>query len=291
MQFFGLRYETVWWCVFGSSFVAIILAETFRPFRNLSSSTPRRWISNGLLLGTSSVLIRCVYGISGIALAVTVHASRYGVLNRVALPLALRFVLAFVSLDLTQYLVHRTFHASGFLWRLHQVHHSESDLDATTGLRFHPGEALIAQAALLVLIAVLGVPPLAVLCVPLAVALQDFFTHANISVPAQLDHWLRFLIVTPGMHRTHHSDVMVEQNTNFGTIFCVWDRFFRTYRSGSASGIEVRCGLSELKNGSELNAARLLVLPFRQREVTPAPRETPRRATAINATSQGIDPT
>lgn len=275
MQFFGARYETVWWCVFGISFLATILAETFRPFRNLSSSTSRRWISNGLLLGTSSVLIRCVYGISGIALAVTVHGSRYGVLNRVALPLALRFVIGFVSLDLAQYLVHRAFHASGFLWRVHQVHHSESDLDATTGLRFHPGEALVTQAALLVLIALLGVPAIAVLCVPLAVSLQDFFTHANISVPAQLDRWLRWLIVTPGMHRTHHSDVMDEQNTNFGTIFSAWDRCFGTYRSGAATGVEVRCGLSELKNGSELNAARLLVLPFRSTGATPAPRDTP----------------
>ena len=284
MQFFGARYENVWWCVLGMSFIAAILAETLQPFRTLSSSTTRRWVANGVLLVTSGVLVKCVYGLSGIALAVSIHGPRYGVLNRVAMPAGIRFLLGFLSLDLVQYVVHRLFHALGLLWRVHQVHHSESDLDATTGLRFHPGEALAAQLASLLLIALVGVPPMAVLSVALVVSLQDFFTHANVSMPARLDNWLRWLIVTPGMHRTHHSDVMEEQNTNFGTIFSVWDRCFGTYLTGTAAGVQARCGLKELENGSELGAIKLLVLPFRRTSATAPEPVLPRAPAAVNAT-------
>lgn len=263
MQFLSFRYENVWWCVFVVAFLAAFLLETVRPFRALESSTPWRWISNGALLAVTSVLTRFAYVLTGVALAAAEHGSRYGLLNRMAIPYVLRFLIGFLSLDLAQYLVHRLHHAT-FLWRVHQIHHSESDLDVTTGLRFHPGEALVSQSGFLIVIALLGVPPSAVIAATLVILIQDFFTHANLVMPASADHALRWVIVTPGMHRTHHSDIISDQNTNFGTIFSIWDRCFGTYLSEPSMGANCRCGLTELRDGSSLNLFRLLALPFRR---------------------------
>ena len=263
MQFFGFLSESAWWYVFGGAFVTAILIETFHPFRKLSSSTTRRWISNGVLLAASALVTRCAFQLSGIALAIGVHANRDGLLNRVALPFGARFLLGICALDLTHYFTHRLLHAFAILWRVHRVHHSENDLDATTGLRFHPAEGLITQAAPLLIIALLGVPAGAVLVEALVVLIQDLFTHANVDLPAWLERYLRFLITTPGMHRTHHSEELAEQNTNFGTIFSLWDRLLGTYQAEAAAGGQIRCGVTELPEGSSLHAGALLLLPFR----------------------------
>jgi sterol desaturase/sphingolipid hydroxylase (fatty acid hydroxylase superfamily) len=253
-----------WWYVFAISFVAIALAESFLPAYPLSSSTPRRWTSNSILLAVSSVLVVCVYQLTGIAVASAAVASSRGLVNHVSMPYWARFAIGFAVVDLTAYVSHRMFHAMAPLWRVHSVHHSETDLDLTTGLRFHPVEALFTQGCLLVVIAILGVPPGAVAVVTLAVVVQDFFTHANLRISPSADHWLRLLMVTPGMHRLHHSENVPQQNTNFGTIFSLWDRVFGTYSGALASDASPRCGLAEISNGSELNAAGLLILPFRR---------------------------
>jgi sterol desaturase/sphingolipid hydroxylase (fatty acid hydroxylase superfamily) len=144
------------------------------------------------------------------------------------------------------------------------VHHSETDLDLTTGLRFHPVEALFVQGLLLAVIAVLGLPPAAVALAGLTVIIQNFLTHANLRVPEFAERWLRLLIITPGMHRLHHSENVPRQNTNFGTIFSVWDRVFGTYHGELPTEVEpARYGLAEIGNGSKLHALGLLLLPFR----------------------------
>lgn len=259
----GLAYENVWWYVFGVSLLTAALAETFQPFRTLTSSTTRRWVSNCSLLVLTALVVRGAYQLSGIALAINVHAVRYGILNQVPLPFWARLLAGICLLDLTHYLTHRLLHSSGTLWRLHEVHHSESDLDATTGFRFHPAEALIMQGAPLATIALFGVPATAVLAEGMIVLLQDFFTHANVAMPAKADRFLRVLIITPGLHRTHHSELIVEQNTNFGTIFSLWDRLFGTYQAEPAAGVDLRCGVTEVAQGSHLHIWDLLVLPFR----------------------------
>jgi sterol desaturase/sphingolipid hydroxylase (fatty acid hydroxylase superfamily) len=252
--------------VFALAFVAIALAETFLPFRSLPSSTTRRWVSNSILLVASNAAVLCAYQLSGIALAFTIRAASYGALNRVGIPYKVQFAVGFAALDLTAYLSHRLFHAVAPMWRVHQVHHSETDLDLTTGFRFHPVEALFTQGLVLITIALLGTPPGAVVFSGLAIIFQDFFTHANLRVPETADRVLRLLIITPAMHRVHHSEAIPEQNTNFGTVFSLWDRLFGTYFAGGhhVSSAQTRCGLVGLTNGSELNAARLLFLPFRR---------------------------
>ena len=260
-----MRGSSAWWYVFVIAFVAAGLAETFLPERALPSSTPRRWASNSILLAVSTLLVFLAYELSGIALACTVAAASRGLLNVVNLPYYVRFAIGFAALDLTAYASHRAFHAVAPLWRVHRVHHSETDLDLTTGLRFHPVEAVLVQGLWLAVIAVLGVPAGAVALGGLAVVVQDFFTHANLRLPQGVDRWLRFVIITPAMHRVHHYEGVPEQNTNFGTIFSLWDRVFGTYNAGFPAGADTaRCGLAEIAHGSELSGVDLLILPFRE---------------------------
>ena len=250
--------DSIFWYVFVLGFVAVATTETFLPLRSLPSSTTRRWISNSVLLTVSSVIVGAVFKFSAVAFAV--RTAGHGVLDRLPLPNAIRFVLAFALIDLTFYFSHRLFHAFSVLWRVHQVHHSETDLDLTTGLRFHPGEALITQTFLLGAVAALGAPPAAVAFIAFVDLLQDFFQHANVRLPEKLDRALRLVIVTPGVHRVHHSHAVAQQNANFGTIFTAWDRIFGTYREEKVE--DGRFGLTELPDGSQLNPLRLLVLPF-----------------------------
>jgi sterol desaturase/sphingolipid hydroxylase (fatty acid hydroxylase superfamily) len=262
-----MHSNRTWWYVFIIAFVVTALAESFLPARDHPSSTPRRWISNYALLAVSSLIVLCAYQFSGIALACALKANSLGVMNRFRIPYVVRFAIGFAVLDLAAYLSHRAFHAIAPLWRIHRVHHSETDLDLTTGLRFHPAEALFVQGFFLAVIALLGVPPGAVALAALAVVVQDFFTHANVLIPDSVDRGLRVLIITPAMHREHHSADVPRQNTNFGTVFSLWDRVFRTYSAGLPATTEpARYGLAEISNGSELNAARLLLLPFRREE-------------------------
>ena len=258
-----MYYASVFWYVFVLGFVLIATTETFLPLRSLPSSTARRWISNASLLALSSVLVAAVFRVGAVALAVRVAG--HGILDRLPLLDPARFALAFALIDLTFYFSHRLFHAFSVLWRVHQVHHSENDLDLTTGFRFHPLEAVVSQGFLLVLIVVLGAPPAAVAISIFVDLLQDFFQHANARIPEKIDRALRLLIVTPGVHRVHHSQAVSRQNANFGTIFTLWDRIFGTYRE---EVVENDFGLSEMPKGSELDPVRLLVLPFR----SPKPR-------------------
>jgi sterol desaturase/sphingolipid hydroxylase (fatty acid hydroxylase superfamily) len=251
------------WYVFVAAFVLTALLETFLPFRQFASSTRRRWTSNLVLFAVSSVVVALAFQVSAVVLSISVRNASHGLLNRWSLPYFAQFLIAFAFLDLTSYGLHRTFHAFGFLWRVHEVHHAESDLDLTTGFRFHPLESLASQGVLLLTILLLGPPPVAVIFGTMATVLEDFFQHANLRFPEPLDRILRTVIVTPAMHRVHHLEQVPLRNKNFGTIFSFWDRIFGTYAVQESS--EEACfGLEEVKNGSELNAALLLLLPFRR---------------------------
>jgi sterol desaturase/sphingolipid hydroxylase (fatty acid hydroxylase superfamily) len=257
-----MGFEHALWYVLGAGFVLTGLAETFVPFRTLPSSTSRRWTSNLVLLGASSLLAALIFQVSAVALAVSVRHGSHGLLNRAWLPFWMQFAVGVASIDFLTYGVHRLFHRYGFLWRVHEAHHAESDLDLTTGFRFHPVESLVQQGALLAVVLLLGPPPLAIVLVGVIQVLQDYVQHANMRFPRKLDRLLQTLFVTPAMHRVHHSILVPLQNKNFGTIFSWWDRLFGTY-AVQESGQEARFGVEEVENGSELNAVQLLALPFR----------------------------
>jgi sterol desaturase/sphingolipid hydroxylase (fatty acid hydroxylase superfamily) len=265
-----MAWDLLWWYVLVPAFAASALAETYLPFLSLPSSTPRRWINNTLLLLMSNAALIGVYQFSGLALTMTTRAASYGVLNRAAIPYWAQVALGFAALDLASYFVHRLSHSVWPLWRLHQVHHSETDIDLTTAFRFHPIEGLYTQGVMLTALVLLGPPVAAVGLAAVVVLVMQFFAHVNVRISERTDRLLRLLIITPTMHRYHHSKSFAEQNTNFGTTFSLWDRLFGTYFVGAAGSAPARYGLDAMENGSEASAMRILLLPFR-RETKPTP--------------------
>jgi sterol desaturase/sphingolipid hydroxylase (fatty acid hydroxylase superfamily) len=169
-----------------------------------------------------------------------------------------------VLLDLAVYLQHRVFHAVPALWRLHRVHHADLELDATTGLRFHPIEILLSMAIKIAAVAALGAPAAAVLAFEVLLNAGALFSHANLALPRGLDAVLRAVLVTPAMHRVHHSVVRAETDSNFGFCLSWWDRLFGTYRAAPAAGPDrVTIGLEAFRDPAELRLDRLLTQPFR----------------------------
>jgi sterol desaturase/sphingolipid hydroxylase (fatty acid hydroxylase superfamily) len=252
------------WLLFVATFLAIGLAETFLPRKALRQSTARRWAGNGLLTLTQ-IAVAALFPVGDAAFALLVSRSPYGLLNGSWLPYALRFAVAILLLDLLRYGVHYAFHNIRVLWRIHQVHHSDPDFDLTTGVRNHPGEVLITQAAYLAAVAVLAPPVLAVIAVEFVTGMQNVFSHANMRLPAGLEKLLRPLLITPDVHRIHHSDEFGEQNSNFGFLFPWWDRLFHTYRSEPALGHEgMGIGLRGFQDRRSMNPLHLLAMPFRR---------------------------
>jgi sterol desaturase/sphingolipid hydroxylase (fatty acid hydroxylase superfamily) len=260
------RLETTsYWWVYGASFLLIALWESHRPRRDLKMRAERRWREHGLVLVISTLLMTALYRVSPVLLAVRLSGSAIGLLNHVHLPFSVKCVSAVIVLDLTRYVVHRGFHAADWLWRFHQVHHSDPDFDVSTGARVHPVEVLITQGATLIVVAAWGAPAASVLFFELATSLLSCFGHANIRLRDGIETPLRSLLVTPDMHRIHHSERGSEQRCNFGDVFPWWDRLFGTYLEepvGGQDGLVV--GLKEFQDDGSLGLLFMLLLPFRR---------------------------
>lgn len=257
--------------LFAAALLVVVLGEALRPWRSVAQSLARRWWNHGLLFGISTVVSTLIYRAALPAISILAAHNRFGLLNKSWLPLAARGVLAFLLIDLTRYTVHRAFHSMPLLWRVHQVHHSDSELDLSTGIRNHPLEAIAGQAVLGVVIAVLAPPPAAVLVIEMAALLSAFFTHANASLPAWLERCLGWIFVTPQMHRIHHSEEIGEQNANFGEIVPWWDRIFGTYQRTPAAGFDqMRTGLKEAQGEADTSLTLLLLEPFQSTKGQPA---------------------
>ena len=247
-----------------AAFVIFAVWETYRPRRGLIAPTGRRWMHHAILGLVINSPLSWIFPASAVVVAAAARGSVYGVLNRGALPAWVQAAAAILLLDLLRYAQHRIYHAIPVLWRIHRVHHADCDYDWSTGLVFHPGEALLTQGSYLAVIAVLAPPPLAVLGLELATIVQNIFEHANITLPPGIDARLRRVLITPDTHRVHHSEEREEQNTNFGTIFPWWDRLFGTYRWEAARSPErIGIGLREFRDPRGLSAIKLLALPFR----------------------------
>jgi sterol desaturase/sphingolipid hydroxylase (fatty acid hydroxylase superfamily) len=187
----------------------------------------------------------------------------WGLLNNVALPYWLGVAAGVIVLDLTIYLQHVVFHALPTLWRIHMMHHSDLDFDVTTGVRFHPLEVIISMGIKMAMVVLLGASALAVLAFEVLLNGTSMFNHGNVRLPGGLDRILRLLVVTPEMHRVHHSVIIRETNSNFGFNLPWWDRIFGTYRPAPAAGHEgMTIGLSHFRDPGELTLPRLLILPF-----------------------------
>jgi sterol desaturase/sphingolipid hydroxylase (fatty acid hydroxylase superfamily) len=260
------------WALLLLAFVVFALWETYHPRRVLIASTARRWSSHAILSFLCNTSAVWIFRASAVAVAAAVGTSRYGLLNREAIPYWVRCVIAVLLIDLLRYGQHYLYHAVPVLWRIHKVHHADPDYDWSTSLRFHPGEILLTQGTYLAVIALLAPPALAVLCLELADVVVNIFVHANVAVPGWIDAGLRRWLITPDMHRIHHSEEFLEQNTNFGVVFPWWDRLFGTYCQEPAGGHEnMGVGLREVDVKQGISLIGMLALPFRSAsKITPA---------------------
>lgn len=273
--------STAYWALFAGVVVAVSFWEMWRPWRKVSDHLGRRWTNHALLLVAFSAIMMLVYRGSAVATAVSFEHSGWGVFNRGWAPWWVRCALAFFLLDLIKYTLHRVLHAVPALWKVHQVHHSDADLDLSTGLRSHPVERFIGLVVYLGSIALLAPPAWAVLANELVSLVQSFLTHANVSMPVWLERPLRAVWITPEMHRVHHSDEIAEQNANLGDIFPWWDRLFGTYVHAPAAGHDgIVIGLKECREAQTSGLIFMLAQPFRRVKTE---QERPRMASSATA--------
>lgn len=248
---------------FGGVFAVMMVWEALAPRRRRLVSRWARWPSNLFIVVLNTLLLRAVFPIAVVGLAALGEQRGWGLLNNVAVPGWMKVAAAVVLLDLAIYLQHVMFHAVPALWRLHRMHHADLDFDVTTGARFHPLEILLSMGLKLAVVAVLGAPAVAVLIFEVALNATAMFNHGNVGLPPTIDRVLRWLVVTPDMHRVHHSTVVNETNSNFGFNLPWWDRLFGTYRAAPAAGHEaMTIGLDSFRDPAQLRLDRMLVQPF-----------------------------
>jgi len=246
-------------------FGAMALWEFLAPRRTLAVGRLRRWPSNIALVAIYGLLERILIPVAAVGVAALAAQRGFGLLNLAAAPAWLQLLIGFVALDLAIYAQHVAFHKVPLLWRLHRMHHADLDIDVSTGLRFHPLEILLSMLIKMGVVALLGVPVLAVIAFEVALNATSMFNHSNAAMPARLDRIVRLLIVTPDMHRVHHSVVADETNSNFGFNLALWDRLFRTYRAQPQAGHHgMTVGLPAFRAREELRLDRMLSQPFRQ---------------------------
>lgn len=218
--------------------VLLVMAswELIAPRRTLTAGKGWRWSTNLVLTVINTVAARLLIPLSAAGLAEQAAERGWGILNLIDLPFAIELMLSVVALDLAIFGQHVLFHAAPWLWRVHRVHHADLDCDASTGLRFHTLEILLSSLFKLGLVLLIGPPVWGVIAFEVVLNATSIFSHSNIWLPAWCDRGLRWLIVTPDMHRVHHSEVPAETNSNFGFNLSCWDRLFRTYRDQPAAG-------------------------------------------------------
>ena len=243
---------------------AMALWETLAPRRALNVSRPLRWANNLGLVLLDSLVLRLVFPVAAVGMAGFAAARGWGLFNYVALPGWLVVLASLLSLDLVIYLQHVMLHAIPALWRLHRVHHADLDFDVTTGLRFHPIEILLSMLIKFAAIAVLGPPVLAVVVFEVLLNATAMFNHGNVRLPLAVDRLLRWLVVTPDMHRVHHSWEDDETNSNFGFNLPWWDRLFGTYRAQPRAGhMDMTIGIRSFRDRRHcVWLSGLLAMPF-----------------------------
>jgi sterol desaturase/sphingolipid hydroxylase (fatty acid hydroxylase superfamily) len=248
---------------FVTVFILIALWEIVARRRSLTTSKKERWFSNLGIISINTLVVRLIFPVLAVNMAIKAQQSGWGFLNNSDLPFWLAFVIGIVALDLTIYLQHVMFHAIPTLWRLHMMHHADLDYDLTTGLRFHPLEMILSMGIKLSVVAALGPPAAAVLIFEVLLNGLAMFNHGNIKLPLNIDRAIRYIIVTPDMHRVHHSVVITETNSNYGSNLPWWDRLFGTYCDQPAKGHDdMTIGLSQFRDPQKLTLPWLLVLPF-----------------------------
>ena len=250
--------------VFGSTLAAMIVWEFLAPRRDEKIGRWARWPSNIGVVVLDTVLVRLLFPIGAVGLAMLAESRGWGLLNAFDIPAWAAIPVGVILLDLAIYLQHVLFHAVPALWRLHRMHHADLEFDVTTGIRFHPIEILLSMGIKLAVVAALGTPAVAVLIFEILLNATSMFNHGNVELPARLDRALRWIVVTPEMHRVHHSIKPRETNSNFGFNLPWWDRVFGTYRDQPEAGhVGMSIGIEQFRDAREQRLDRMLTQPFR----------------------------
>ncbi|PHR19845.1 MAG: fatty acid hydroxylase [Sphingopyxis sp.] len=244
-------------------FVLLVVLETVFPRKKRSMARSVRWRTNIIIILVGTVAVRLMGPVVAISAAVFAAQNDFGLFNWTSLPGWLEFALALIFLDLSLYLQHVMTHRIALLWAIHKVHHADRDIDVTTGVRFHPVEIILSMLYKSALVLLLGPTPLAVFTFALILNLCALFNHSNLRLPEPIDAILRRLLVTPDMHRVHHSTLTEETNSNFGFSIALWDRLFRTYKAQPIAGHDdMVIGLPEYQSEHPAELWWSLVLPF-----------------------------
>jgi sterol desaturase/sphingolipid hydroxylase (fatty acid hydroxylase superfamily) len=240
------------------------LWEAVAPRRVPSFARTARWPANLGISLLDSLMVRILLPLGAVGFASYCTAHRWGLLNTLVLPPLSSVIVAIIALDLVIYLQHVIFHAVPALWRIHRMHHTDLDFDVTTGVRFHPLEIVISMAIKLATIAALGASAAGVLLFEILLNATSLFNHSNVTLASQADALMRLLIVTPDLHRVHHSIVVRETNSNFGFNLSCWDRLLGTYRDQPEDGhLAMTIGIADFRDPRELVLSRMLVQPWR----------------------------
>jgi len=243
-------------------FAGMALWEAVGPRRGLRLPKRPRWTANLSLAALNTIIVRLLFPAAAVGAAAVATDRDWGLLALVDLPTWAAVLLSAVALDLAVYLQHVVFHAVPALWRLHLAHHADLDFDVTTGLRFHPIEIVLSMLLKISVVAALGPPVLGVLLFEVLLNATSMFNHGNVRMPAAVDRVLRALLVTPDMHRVHHSVLCHEANSNFGFCLSWWDRLLGTYRAQPMAGHDgMKVGTEHLQDARNQSLAWLLRLP------------------------------
>lgn len=232
----------------------------------LAALKTRRWLTNVGMLVISSVALRVLFPAAAVGTALWAESLEIGVFNQFDFPLWLAALISIIVLDFAVWLEHLLSHKIPILWRIHRMHHADTGFDVTTALRFHPLEIVLSMLWKAAIVVALGAPAWSVLIFELVLNGAAMFNHANISLPVRIDRIVRLLVVTPDMHRVHHSTDRRETDSNYGFNLAIWDRIFATYTDQPAKGHQdMDIGLADYRDCAPTRLGWSLLLPFRRR--------------------------
>jgi sterol desaturase/sphingolipid hydroxylase (fatty acid hydroxylase superfamily) len=257
--------STIRGAIFIAWLVVLLVSERIAPRREFSSITGRRMLNNLALVIMNSAVVWVVLPWIAYDVAVWAQQQQLGVFNQWAIPSPLKFIFSIALLDMVIYWQHRIFHTYSWLWSLHKVHHADTEFDTTTALRFHPIEIVLSMLIKMAVVCAMGIDPIMVIVFETILNSSAMFNHANIRFSPRVDKALRRVIVTPDMHRVHHSVYREECNSNYGFFLSFWDTLFGSYIPQPKHGhTEMLIGLNQFRDPKEVSVFRLMTQPFRK---------------------------
>ena len=252
---------------FIGTLVTMIILQKFKPRRKWKFSVWKRSLSNISIVILNNLLIFLILPLVPIKMAFVAQEKAIGLLNKINIFYGLRLVIEVLLLDLLLYWQHRVFHKVGFLWRLHKMHHVDLELDSTTGVRFHTIEILISTLLKVGVIALIGASPISVVVFEIILNSASLFNHGNFYIPIKVDKILRKVLITPDMHRVHHSVFINERNSNFGFSVPWWDFIFKSYKSQPKEGHEnMKLGIEDMPKEKYTYFPKMLLVPFLKKQ-------------------------